>query len=244
MKPYPLLIFLWFLPFLNISPQGGQSVSSQSQHVARGGRIAYSMIPVRRTGIRFPRLVRLENKEVLRLVNRQIDALTSEFGCSDRGADSYYKVRSRVDFAGKGIFSIYASAEYYCGGPYPPNDSNISVTFDLKTGKQVKFEELFRDYETDKRAILRAMFAKQVENSEKLMATGRKNEDTCEGNPGLYSLDRLQDSTFSFNFSRQGLKVQPQWPHVVEACAELVTVPYSRLSKYAAPNGLLSRMGK
>ena len=33
--------------------------------------------------------------------------------------------------------------------------------------------------------------------------------------------------------------MQPQWPHVFQACAERVTVPYQQLKEFAAPTGSL-----
>jgi len=115
------------------------------------------MARVRRTGIRFPRLVRYTDQAVVRKINQQIDKVTSEFGCGGPKG-SYYNVRAKVEFAEKDIFSIYASAEYYCGGPYPTNDSNISITFDLVTGKQLQFRDLFADYEKNKRESFEQYF--------------------------------------------------------------------------------------
>jgi hypothetical protein len=232
----PLFLCLTLSAFVS----GERSVAF-SQNRGAGGDIGYAKVRVRRTGIRFPRLTRFRDREVMRKVNRQIDQLTGEFGCEGE-RNSYYKVRSNVDYADKDIFSIYASAEYYCGGAYPTNDANMSLTFDLRTGKQVQFGELFKNYHADKREILRTIFASQVKRSERLIASGKAREQTCEGDPDLFALDNLEGSTFAFNFSRAGLKVQPQWPHVIEACAELVTVPYRDLRRFAAPEGLLARV--
>lgn len=54
----------------------------------------------------------------------------------------------------------------------------------------------------------------------------------------MFSINHLAGTTFAFNFSKAGLKVQPEWPHVIAACAELVIVPYDHLKKFAAPDGL------
>jgi len=208
------------------------------------GGISYRMVQVRRTGIRFPRLTHYRDKRIMQLVNRQIDELTKEFGCQDGGpsnSDSY-EVQSRVEYAAKDIFSIYASGSWYCGGPYPTNDANMSVTFDLKTGTKVEFVNLFKNYEGDKDKILRTVFAKQVEQSERLIATGRPVENTCEGDPELFSMEHLMGSSYSYNFSQAGVVVQPDWPHVIEACAERVTVPYEKLREFAAPDGILARV--
>jgi hypothetical protein len=181
------------------------------------------------------------NTRVMREVNRQIDDVTKDFGCQGAGEKGYYEVRSRVAYAMKDIFSIYASASYFCGGPYPTNDANMSQTFDLRTGKQVQFEELFKNYEADKREILRAIFAAKVTTAERLKASGRAKEDDCRT---LFALDNLETSSFSFNFSNAGLQVQPSWPHVIEACADRVTVPYSKLQRFAAPDGILARAAR
>ena len=67
---------------------------------------------------------------------------------------------------------------------------------------------------------------------------------SCDESPWLYALDDLADSHYSFNFSAEGLEVQPQWPHVIEACEKRVTVPYAKLRQFAAPGGLLERVQK
>jgi hypothetical protein len=200
--------------------------------------------PVRKTGIVFPRLVGYPNPRVQAKVNREIDSITHDFGCDEHSRRSSYTVKSNVSYAKRDIFSIYASAAYYCGGPYPTNDSNLSATFDLRTGKRVTFEELFADYETNKREILKTIFAAQVANSEKLQAAGKTSEDDCNGNPEFFSLDNLESSTFAFNLSSDGLHVQPDWPHAIEACAIIANVPYATISKYASKNGILERAAR
>ena len=212
-----------------------------SQTLQSSSDIGYAKSPVRRTGILFPRLTRFRDQNVLREVNRQIDELTKDFGCEERSKNSSFKVRSKVAYAERDIFSIYASAQYYCGGPYPTNDANYSQTFDLRTGKLVKFDELFKNYEEDKSQILKIIFAAQIAQLEKLNASGKPKEDSCETQ---FSMENLESSTYAFNFSSQGLQVQPEWPHVVEACAEIVTVPYGKLLRFAAPDGLLARVAK
>src|SRR5215212_10438258 len=99
-----------------------QPVFSQARQVNSG--IGYANARVGRTRILYPRLTRFRDAKVMREVNRQIDEATKDFNC-DRGSgrESYFRVRSKVAYADRDIFSIYASAQYYCGGPYPTNDS-------------------------------------------------------------------------------------------------------------------------
>ncbi|HEX8177735.1 MAG TPA: hypothetical protein VF543_21780 [Pyrinomonadaceae bacterium] len=219
---------------------GSASQPALSQTRGAGGGIGYAKTRVGRSRILYPRLTRYRDARIMREVNRQIAAATKEFtaaGCT--GKDSYFRVRSRVAYADRDIFSIYASSQYYCGGPYPTNDDNISQTFDLRTGKLVEFSGLFRNYEADKQAILRTIFGARIESAERIKASGRDTDDNCDA---PYTMDTLEGTTFNYNFSGAGLQIQPSFPHVIEACADIVTIPYSKLQRFAAPDGILSRM--
>jgi hypothetical protein len=218
-----------------------QATPAQTRQASGG--IGYANVRVRRSRILYPRLTRFRDARVMREVNKQIDEQTANFNCEGQeGRGNYYRVKSRVTYAESDIFSIYASAEYYCNTAYPTNDANVSQTFDLRTGKLVQFEELFRNYEADREEIIKTIFAADIARSERLAQSGKPRQQTCEGDPELYSLERLASSYYSFNFTRTGLQVQPQWPHVIEACAKIVTVPYSKLKRFAAPDGLLARV--
>ena len=234
-----LLLLIFFIPFF--SPVQPRPVLAQTARTRDGG-IVYRMTRVRRTRILFPRLTSFRDRAVMNAVNRRIDELTGEFGCQGEGGrNAYYKVRSRVEYTDRDIFSIYASSEYYCGGAYPTNDNNISLTFDMKTGKVVNFEDLFRNYDADRQEIVKTIFADLLARGARAARSGKSSEGDCEE---VYQPDRLESSTFAFNFSKAGLSVQPDWPHVMEACAERVTVPYAKLAKFAAPDGLLARVLK
>ena len=218
--------------------------ASQEKGPRTANDIHYRMSPLGDTQIRFPRLTAYKDITTMNRVNAQIDELSKEFGCpAPRRKDDWYKVFSRVEYAAEDIFSIYASANSYCGGPYPTNDANMSLTFDLRTGKKVQFAELFKSYDADKDEILKIIFARQLARTEKLLAAGKKSDENfnCEENSDLFTLENLRDSEYAYNFSEKGLVVQPRWPHVVEPCAERVTVPYQQLTEFAAPNGILAR---
>ena len=207
--------------------------------------IGYRRVPIGKTGIQFPRLTRYRDQKILAVVNREIDKLTGTMRCEDGGD---YKVKSAVTYAAKDIVSIYASASYYCGGPYPTNDANISMTFDLRTSRTVGFKDLFKDYEADKGDILRTIFSKQVARAESMARRPGKAPEpggenvACESEASIFSMESLQDSDFAFNFSKEGLQVQPEWPHAIEACAERVTAPFQALKRFAQPEGILARV--
>jgi hypothetical protein len=236
-------IFALLLALTNLTRTVASAPQEKSNQTADD--IHYTMSRLGGTQIRFPRLTSYKDIATMNRVNTQIDELSKQFACLDpRGKDDFYKVSSRVEYAARDIFSIYATASYYCGGPYPTNDENISASFDLRTGKKVKFHELFENYAANKSQILRIAFAKQLARTDRLLAADRKRDEQdadCDEDATLFTLQNLGRSAFAYNLSEKGLVVQPQWPHVVEACAERVTVPYQQLERFAAPNSILAR---
>ncbi len=206
-------------------------------------KIGVKMVKVTANRIQVPHLSKYRDPLILKEVNRQIDEEMVQIGCAEPGeVDKTLEVRSAVKLTARDIFSIYISGSYFCGA-YPENDDDRSMTFDLRTGKRVSFEELFQDYERDKKAILSTIFAREVAEAEKHLEPEEPLQDSsCEDSPWLYALIYLEESSYSFNFSKHGLEVQPSWAHVIEACQKRITVPYSKLRKFAAPGGLLERM--
>src|SRR5882762_9709323 len=178
--------------------------ASQEKGPRTTNDIHYRMSPVGDTQIRFPRLTAYKDITTMNRVNAQIAELSKEFGCpAPRGKDESYKVFSRVEYAAKDIFSIYASAHYYCGGPYPTNDANMSLTFDLRTGKNVQFAELFRSYEANKDQLLKIIFSKKLARTEKLLAAGKKSHENlhCEENSDVFTVEILRGSEYPDNFT-------------------------------------------
>lgn len=206
--------------------------------------IQIEMVEIRNTNIKFPRLAKYSDTQIMDRINEQIEALTATFGCekekSTSETETYFKVQSSVEYGKNMILSIYASASYYCAGPYPTNDSNLSLTFDLRSGEKISFAQLFKDYESDMEPILEIIFSEQIKKSETLMDAGKEADGTCQNDPDLFSLEHLEESTFNFYFSDKGLIVQPEWPHVIESCAERVLVPYKALEPFVAPDGIFA----
>lgn len=209
----------------------------------QAGNVTVKSFPVAHTKIKFPRITQYSDQRILKKVNSMIDDTTATFTCD--GGQGSFDVDSNATYTEKDILSIYASSSYYCGGAYPTNDSNSSMTFDLKTGDLVTFTDLFADYERDQEQILRVIFGPKIQASEKATEKGSaadNEEGSCEDDPEIYSLDHFKDSSFNFNFASDGLHVQPDWPHVIEACSEIAVVPFSSLKDYAAPKGILARV--
>jgi hypothetical protein len=59
--------------------------------------------------------------------------------------------------AGHAIFSFWGAGGYNCPGAAHPEEVYLSVTFDLQSGREVKFNELFADYAHDQDRIIEAL---------------------------------------------------------------------------------------
>jgi hypothetical protein len=143
-----------------------------------------------------------------------------------------YRSRASVTYAANDVLSVSVHVAYNCGGAYPTNDANASVTYDLRSGEQIPFEMLFADYRLDKARIVRVLLPA-------LRATGMAVSEACSG---VLTVKNLSDYGFAYSLSRAGLTVQPRFPHVIEACSQEATVPFRHLKAFARADGLLKRV--
>ena len=176
-------------------------------------------------------------------VNASLDSLSASLTCAPAGepaprpfspdTEMTFESRARVTHAADDVLSVSVHASYFCGTAYPTNDANLSVTYDLTTGERIPFEALFRDYTAD-----RAVVAGVLQTTLAPAAAGAGPE--CAD---LFaSPEAVAEMTFAYALSGEGILVQPEFPHVTEACAAEVTVPYASLRAYARDGGALARV--
>lgn len=204
--------------------------------------LAYTMVRDSVSGALLPRL----SDPRFRAVNRQLDSISAELRCTEPVVNGYateHESETRVAYAADSILSVMIRFSGFCGGAHPINGVNLSVTFDLRTGKPVPFRELFANYEGDAAAIVRALYPAQVQAGDRIAALDREWEDGDEEFClQFYAARRLKDTSFNYTLSDSGLVVEPQMAHAVTPCIEEAVVPYARLRPFAAPGGLLARM--
>ena len=102
--------------------------------IQRSGNLAWVMVPLGQNAGSYPRLYDFPDKEVLKKVNTQIDESIKNLRCFN--GEGSYSTTTEVTFSKANIFSIKAISSGYCGGAYPTDDENLSMTFDLKTGNR------------------------------------------------------------------------------------------------------------
>lgn len=199
--------------------------------------VAYELSLKSPSGAVLPRVRLPDRQAVAVMVNRELEALASRLRCSEdtkyMGPLSY-RSQASVTYAANDVLSVSVHASYDCGGAYPTNNANASVTYDLRTGEQVPFERLFANHGRDEARIVRALLPA-------LKAAGMAVSGQCAG---VLTEENLATYGFAYSLSQAGLTVQPDFPHVIAACAREVSVPYGRLKAFARADGVLVRVAK
>lgn len=203
------------------------------------GSVQVRMVRDDSTGVELPRVTLAGRPEVEARVNAGLDSLAASMRCEvDEGgpsaADLSYEARTAVTHAADDVLSVSVHAAYECGGAYPTTDANMSVTYDLRTGEQVPFEALFRDYSADKTTVLGVL-----QSTLAPAAAGGEAGDLCAE---LFTTEAMQRMTFQYALGDAGVLVQPDFPHVTAACAVESAIPYASLAPFAAEGGVLARV--
>lgn len=184
------------------------------------------------SGVEMPRIRLPDRPEVEKRVNDQFDSLAASLTCFDvemDGENAWYDTSTVVTYAANDVLSVQVVSSYYCGGAYPTNGADSSMTFDLRTGQAVGFRALFADYEGDGAAIARAylkrLFPEDLEDCEDVL-----------------TVEELDGHYFAYTVSPEGLRLQPAFPQAFAACGHRATLPFSGLRPFAAPGGILVRL--
>jgi hypothetical protein len=138
------------------------------------------------------------------------------------------------------LISIEMS-EYSDGGGAHPNDRFWTLTYDLSTNKELKFEDLFQPGSDYNGAIAKYVVAdidRRAVAIEKDDArrTGRKPEPHV----GLVSMDQLSELS-GWGITPSGINVYFDFAHVI-AVFDKNSVPYSVVQLFLKPDGPAARM--
>lgn len=210
------------------------------------GKISYVTKEI--NGFAVPQVTGYRDAAVMDKVNYHLSEMAYAAGCDPEflarpdAPETYYEATFEVSHAEDDIFSVYVRASWFCGGPYPTNGDNQSVTFDMETGETVAFADLFNRYVRNRDAIAAIIFAEQTEKY-----SGPDDGQSCNG---MYALGGGGDYPNLFSFTDDlayrieggDVLAEPTFPHVVAACAEEGRAPAARLSEFFAPGSLLSRL--
>ena len=119
----------------------------------------------------------------------------------------------------------------YCGGAHPES-WNSTQSFDLTSGREIDVLDWF-----NAKAVKRTVYEgdpevfKTMEPGFGRVVIGRwKGDGDCEG-----TIDT--EEWWNFELTRTGFVFTPSLAHVVQACEEDFTVPFSKLLPYLTPEG-------
>lgn len=197
--------------------------------------VTYELTSRSPSGAVLPQVRLPDRPTVAAKVNRDLKAVASGLMCPKRTehtASLAYRSRASVMYAPDDVLSVSIHAAYDCGGAYPTNDANASVTYDLRSGERLPFEMLFADYGRDEARIVRALLPA-------LRAVGMVASGQCAT---VLTAENLSAYGLAYSLSRAGLTVQPRFPHVIAACSQEATVPFRHLAAFARADGVLARV--
>jgi hypothetical protein len=189
----------------------------------------------------YPRLVKFPDEAVMTRVNARLDTLEKRDRAARRdclaqirqakekpSADSFSQ-RVLVGYLSARYLSINVLQNYDCAGPYPTNGAATPVTFDLRSGAAVDWTSLFKPgflpregKSTSKLADLyRAKYRADTPNDDDECRDVIKDDDTLFRSQPTFRLD-----------AQTGLVMQPEFPHVIAACADDVALSADELALY------------
>lgn len=191
------------------------------------------------SGVALPRVTLPGRPAVEQAVNASLDATAADLRCfaDEPSEDHEYNASVEVTYAADDVLSVAILASGFCGGAHPIVGADLSVTYDLVSGRRVGFRELFEDYDRDVEKIAAAYLSSvpegELEGCEDVLTEGATPEEP-QGPLEMYG--------FHYSLSAEGIAIRPAFPHAIVACAIPATVPYDRLRALAATDGLLMRL--
>lgn len=224
-------------------PPGGKNESyvyltEQLDEFANGLRIVPKAIKERRFQIEavYPQLTG-SNERAITDFNQRVASIVEkaikEFKSGEPDPDkSSYTTSYNVMLASGDLVSVEINEDSYAGGAYP-NSGHYALTYDLRAGRELAIESLFKPGSDYKKAIRQYSANNMNERIRKEYETDGKNPD--EG-PRFSDEDVDLESWSSWTMSRQGIFVYYDLVHAV-AALDRVFIPYSALKDYINPDG-------
>ena len=226
------------------SPSDGKEESSvylteQLVEFTNNLQIVPKAIKERRLAINavYPQLTGSDDKAVTdfnQRVSSLIEKAVSEYRSDAAGAEHrYYETDYNVLLATGDLISVEINEDAFADGAHP-NTYHYALTYDLRAGRELSMDALFKQGSDYKTAIHRYS-ANNI--NERLKAWDEKDGKKRDPNEPDYPEDYPElESWSNWAMSRQGVFVYYDFPHVM-AALDRVFIPYSALKDFIDPNG-------
>lgn len=199
----------------------------------------------------YPRLTKFPDAKVMAKVNKaladmektdregQRDCLAQLKEMKMKPDRESWHTATEVTYLSARYLTVDTLQSYYCGGPYPTSGARTATTFDLKTGEAVDFSALFKPgfmATADGKSVLTKLY----------FARYSKKPDDKECLGAVKQTD--PSSSAILWLTSKGLMFQPDYPHVMAACATEMTLSIADIAPYlrdpALANDLKATNGK
>lgn len=190
----------------------------------------------------YPRLTGLADAKVMAQVNALLaaqektdrasrtDCLKQLKDAGQKPTKDSYSETVTVTYLSARLLSVNVKSSYDCGGPYPNNGIETPMTFDLTSGQPIDWSQAFKPG-------FMPSGAKGAALTRLYRARYPKDQDAdCKS--AVKTEDPFQDAPILWLDSKRGLVVQPDFPHVIAACAEDLTLSAADLAPYLKDAGL------
>ena len=216
--------------------------STSAAPPAATGAPAVTPMHVKAPSLAFPRLSGLPNNAVQNKINaalaaRETKARQDRKECIDEmrgsgppGVPGDFHIVLDVTYVSARYVSLDIHNTYDCGGAYPTDDAPDPVTYDLTTGEEVKWANVFKPgFLLDDADIGSADATSRLFE----MYAARYAKEGGRADPGCRKAVRDTPSSMMLWLdARKGLVVQPDYPHVMAACADQIAFTPAQLAPY------------
>ena len=215
--------------------------------------------PVRKEAAAMP-LIADPSDDAERRINAALKRLDATLrkaiaGCKGSdGAPGDWERKVEPTMRGPGYLSFVIKDMSFCGGPYPPSGT-MSIVYDLRTGYPVDWTHLLPPSLTGKVSLNPGMDGTKMVTlaSHRLFSLYLGGYDAASRMPGTdiaaedlanckEAVQETPDPPMMvwLDAKADGLAVQFDLPHVVQACAVPVVIPVATLREDGANSGLLA----
>ncbi len=205
--------------------------------------VAYKMVTTSNGLYEYPQVIDYPNAATMNKVNQALVQTFKDFGCDENTPidKSTWNLKVAIDYAKNDIFSVNVHGDYNCGGPYPTTNYSSTQVFDMKTGNQVTFEQLFADYKKDTQKIITSIYKDVLDATSEYILKNPNDDNNCAA---ANTYTALSETTQDYRLSTKPgvIEVRPNYPHVSEACTPEVEIAVQQLLSFVDATSLLNRI--
>ncbi len=216
---------------------------------AFAGNAPIAVAPLHATGTQpaYPRLTAFPDETIRTRVNkllaeREREDRANYADCLEQAKQANVKLGKddnwmeiTVVYLSRRFLSIDRNVQSYCGGPYPAS-AQMPLTYDLTSAQEVNWPTLFKPgfwpetATNGKLSGLSKIYRKRYHFE--------KGDEDCRD--AIMKQDPFEEAPGAMLDAKQGLVVWPDFPHVIQACANSIALKPAELMPYVKDKAFLA----